>query len=63
VLWIRIRIDFWSAGSGSALGNQILIQEGKNDPQKKKEIVELYCFEVLDFLFKAAAFLNIGRPP
>ncbi len=27
----------WSAGSGSALGIHIRIQEGNNDPKKKKK--------------------------
>jgi hypothetical protein len=37
VLWIRIRMDLnwlWSAGSGSALGIHVRIQESKNDPKK-----------------------------
>ncbi len=35
VLRIRTRThSFWSAGSGSALGLRIRIQEGQNDPQK-----------------------------
>ncbi len=42
--WIRIQSGLW-------IRIRIRIQEGKNDPQKKKKIGKSSCFEVLDGLF------------
>jgi hypothetical protein len=45
--------DVQGSESGSALNGVagFRIQEGKNDPQKKKKSKEIVCFEMLDVLF------------
>jgi hypothetical protein len=47
-LWIRIRIGSLFnrvCGSGSVFGIRIRIQEGKNDPQKKKKMVKVHVLK------------------
>jgi hypothetical protein len=51
VLWIwngTYPLAFWSAGSGSALGKRIRIEEGQKEPKSE----ENSSFEVLDATFE-----------
>jgi hypothetical protein len=54
---------FWLAGSGSALGMQTRIQEGKKDPQKitikKKKVQVISCGRVLESKTSTVPRLNI----